>query len=439
MNILYLAHRVPFPPDKGDKLRSFRQIECLAKRHDVWCACFADDEADVRYATHLRGYCRDVAVFSLRPFVSLARGAVALAFGGTVTEGCYSCRRMRNVMRTWCQSTAFDAVVAFSSSMAQYALWVPARRRVLDLCDLDSQKWLAYARKPYGLLNGLYRLEGNRLHRLECAWVDRFDATILATEEEAGDLRCGETIEKLHVVGNGVALPDCAETIGVSDAAAVAMSSQRPTVGFVGTMNYRPNVDAACWFVESCWPRIRRECPSAEFRIVGRSPTRRVRRLEAVPGVRVIGPVGDIVGEVQNFDVSVAPLRVARGIQNKVLEAMATAKPVVLTSAAARGIPARHGEEFLVADAPDAISAAVVDLLRHPGERRRLGWAARRFVGRHHRWDDVLRRFEHLITGTDGRILVDKVGDEPPASRPPYPDSLAEETGIAEPQAFANA
>jgi len=170
-------------------------------------------------------------------------------------------------------------------------------------------------------------------------------------------------------------------------------------IGFVGVMNYRPNVDAVCWFVEQCWPTIHSAFPRATFRIVGRSPVRRVRRLERFPGVQVVGGVDEILTEVRQFEVSVAPMRMARGLQNKVLEAMAAAKPVVLTSKAAEGINARDTEDYFIADTAQETISAVVRLLGDSVEGERVVQNARRFVAAHHRWDDILRGFELIITG----------------------------------------
>lgn len=410
MNILYLAHRIPYPPDKGDKLRSFRQIEYLARRHRVWCACFVDTRSDEQYVNPLRAYCHDVAAIRLNRTRSTMHGLFGLLRGGTVTESFYTYSAMNAAVRRWCESVKFDAVAAFSSSMAPYALQVPVKRRVLDLCDLDSQKWLEYAAASRGPARWLYHTEGRRLAPKERAWIDAFDATLLITEAEAAALDGAAKPGKLHIVGNGVSLPELGDPQGgaaglsapqqsVSGAKGADEFSRPPTVGFVGVMDYRPNVDAVCWFVSQCWPDIRALCPEAVFRIVGRSPTRRIRRLAIIPGVEVAGSVEDVLAEVRRFDVSVAPMRIARGLQNKVLEAMAAAKPVVLTSKAAAGIAGRHAQEFLIADRPSDIVQNVVWLLTDRAERERLGRAARRFVAVHHCWEEALRMFELVVTG----------------------------------------
>lgn len=394
MNILYLAHRIPYPPNKGDKLRSFRQLEHLARRHRVWCACFVDTPADGQYVSTLRAYCHDVAAVTLNRRRAACRAVLGFVGGATITESYYKSPEMRALLRRWADSTRFDVVFAFSSSMAQYALQVASPRRVLDLCDVDSRKWHDYAAMSSWPTNMVYRTEAKRLAIKERAWIDRFDAALLVTRAEANLMPDGVAGGKLHVVGNGVVLP------APAPAGCHGPNTQRPlTVGFVGVMNYRPNVDAVRWFVDRCWPSIHRACPEAVFRIVGRSPVRSVRRLGAAPGVRVVGEVADAAAEVNRFDVAVAPMRIARGLQNKVLEAMAAAKPVVLTTAAAEGISACNGRDYIVEDTAQDIAAGVVALLSDASSRVRIGAAAQRFVAIHHCWEAELQKLELIVAG----------------------------------------
>lgn len=413
MNILYLAHRIPYPPDKGDKLRSYREVEHLARRHRVWCACFVDNAADEEYVNPLRAFCQEVAAIPLSRARARIRGLAGLLRGRTLTESFYSHSQMRAILKRWSRAVDFDAAVAFSSSMARYALAVRAKKHVLDLCDLDSQKWLDYAKTSRGFVRRLYETEGRWLAAAELTYLDKFDATLVITQAEAKPLLSAERCDKLHILRNGVSLPDlngdgngsiqgstCDGTVRTASRTEQdGQTSTGPIVGFVGVMDYRPNVEAVCWFVSDCWPRVHRAFPEAILRVVGRSPTHQVRRLAAVPGIEVVGGVPDAMAEVLRFDVSVAPMRTARGLQNKVLEAMAAARPVVLTSRAAEGIDARDGNEFLITDEPGEFSENIVRLLHDPVERRRLGKNARRFVAVNHCWEESLRRLELIVTG----------------------------------------
>ncbi len=395
MKVLYLAHRMPYPPNKGDKLRALRQIKRLSRNHGVTVACFVDDPDDMRYMNDLVQHCTKVVAIPLRRHLATARGLVGLACGSTMTESFYRSRTMRTAISKLCTETKFDIVVAFSSSMARYALNVPANRRVLDLCDLDSAKWSEYAGFTHGPKRWLYQTEAKLLGAKERAWLQAFDASILISSAEAAELD-DQSRTKLHYITNGVEMP----VRGLRDPQDDNGSCARPpTIGFVGVMDYFPNIDAVCWFAQSVWPTVRKALPEASFRIVGRAPTSRVRKLAQIPGVVVTGEVANVSDELVNLDISVAPLRIARGLQNKVLEAMAGGLAVVLTSKAAEGIDAVHGREFLVADQAEAFADAVIDLAGMPTRRAEIAATGRRFVAKSHRWSDALDAFELVVTG----------------------------------------
>ncbi|MFQ5491966.1 MAG: TIGR03087 family PEP-CTERM/XrtA system glycosyltransferase [Phycisphaerae bacterium] len=387
MNILYLAHRLPYPPDKGDKIRSFHQIQHLSGHHRLWCACFIDEPADVAHVAALERYCQAVAAIRINPTFAKMRGLVRLSRGGTLTEGFYDNPRMRNTLQAWSAGIDFDAVFVFSSGMAPYARPFRQARRVIDLCDWDSAKWNAYGRRRTPLAP-LYRLEARRLARREAAWTRSFHAAVVITQAEADDAPPGALTDRIHVVCNGVTKwpyqPPPAQ----------------PRVGFLGAMDYPPNIDAVCFFARQVWPHITRAAPQATFHIGGRNPTARVRRLGRLPGIEVLGQVPDANAAINDVAVSVAPLRIARGLQNKVLEAMAAGRPVVLTTPAAQGIGAKNGREFLVADDPLEMAAQATDLLTHPRQAADMGQAARRFVGQNFDWSHEMAKLDRLLAGS---------------------------------------
>ncbi len=409
MNILHLAHRIPYPPDKGDKLRAFRQIEHLAKRHRVTAAFFVDDPEDERHVAGLRAYCDRVVSIRIHKKWRMTRGMMRWLGGGTITEGFYDVAAMRRALAELTPEIEFDAVLAFSSSMASFALDIPAYRHVLDLCDLDSAKWYDYAGRARPPMRWIYRAEGTRLAKREQQWTATFDATVLITRAEVEALRCEHAQRRIHVITNGVTLPEphasaCAIPPPEPHASACVVSQPQerpdpaPTVGFVGQMDYVPNVDAVCFFARESWPGIRRAVPDARFRIIGRCPTRVVRRLESIDGIEVTGAVNDIHAQLRRIDVSVAPLRIARGLQNKVLEAMVAAKPVVLTPAAATGIDARDATEFVIAADAPAFTDRVLELLADKNRRERIGLAGQRFATSNHDWVREMTRLETILT-----------------------------------------
>ncbi len=391
MKILYLAHRIPYPPNKGDKIRSCHQLRYLSKRHDVWCACFVDDPADLEHLTTLRQWCRNVVGIPLSPRAAALRGAGHLITGRSLTEGFYRSRPMSTVLQRWSQEIGFDAAMFFSSGVASYRPIVAARRSVLDFCDWDSLKWDAYAANAKPPRSLLYRLEARRLRTREDRWLNEFDASVVATEAERRSKPSASNHDRVHVVGNGAIIgPEPAHTS--ADAAA--------TIGFVGEMSYKPNVDAVCWFADNVLPRVQRAVPQATFDIVGRRPAREVLRLGQRGGVHVTGLVDDVRSRIEQFAVSVAPLRIGQGIQNKVLEAMAASRPVVLSSTAAAGIDAVTGDHFVVADDAQAVSDRIVELLRNPHRRSVLGAAARKHIAKRYSWDRELAKLDAILAGT---------------------------------------
>ncbi len=393
MNVLYIAHRIPYPPNKGDKLRSFNQIKTLAERHDIWCAAFADDPGDQVYAALLHQWCRDVCVLPLNRTWATLKGLWNLFRGGTVTEAFYRDARMTRRLARWAKTVRFDVVLAFSSGVADYAGPVSADTKVLDFCDLDSQKWLSYAGRTHFPRSWLYRVEGRRLARRERAWLEDFDhATLISATEKADLVRGADggvkgSACRITVVGNGVLLPS-EHDLPVPESS---------VVGFVGAMDYAPNVDAVTWFADRIWPVVLAEHPHARFQIVGRKPSRAVRRLDRRPGVEVIGEVTHVNDALKTWQVSVAPMRMGRGVQNKVLEAMAAARPVVLTSQAAAGLSERDIKHLTIADGASDLADAVKRLLGDVELCRRLGRESRGVVAREHSWAREVAKLEALF------------------------------------------
>jgi sugar transferase (PEP-CTERM/EpsH1 system associated) len=298
---------------------------------------------------------------------------------------------MRAQLREWCGQVQFDAVVAFSSSMASYALEVTASRRVLDLCDADSQKWLDYqaiSRGPGSILCGL---EGRRLRVFEDACLDAFDATIVITERERDLFDPEHLNRRLHVVSNGVGLPT---------ERSPSASGCGPIIGFVGALDYRPNVDGICWFAEQVWAQILRCIPDARLRIIGRNPVRRVRRLGRSRGVEILANVPNVRPHLAECRVVIAPLFLARGLQNKVLEAMALRRPIVTTSNVAAALHVLRDHNILVADAAEEYAEKVVALCEFDDLCDKVAEAGYRYAATHHSWSDACRAYEDVVLGT---------------------------------------
>ncbi len=397
MKILYIAHRIPYPPDKGDKIRSFNTIKYLSAAHDVHCACFVDDPADMKYAADLRKYCREVIAIPLNRKWGVFRGLLDLAIDETITEGFYRSERMKKAIESASDRVGFDAVLVFSSSMGQYADYVRAPLKILDFCDLDSVKWQESARRQIPPKSWILAREAKQLAGVEKKLYQRFHHSVFISDHEVDAWEVPDR-GQIRVIGNGVELPDIH---GNGD-------YDSRIVGFVGDLAYYPNQDAVCWFAREIWPHVINEIPNASFRIVGRYPPRAIRKLAKLPGVNVIGAVREIFKEMDKWQVAVTPLRVARGIQNKVLEAMAAARPVVTTTAAATGINAVNGKHFILADQAGEFAKRVEQLLNNPLTCRNLGNRARAFVAENYDWKKQLKSLDTLL-GDEPKSEIPKV------------------------------
>jgi sugar transferase (PEP-CTERM/EpsH1 system associated) len=379
--LLFLAHRIPYPPNKGDKIRSFHLLRHLAKRYRIHLGAFVDDPDDWRHAAALGAFCAETRLFALHPRRAKLGSLVGLLSGEALTLPYY-----RNAgLARWAADLAARGVVskgvAFSSAMAQF---MPAglERRVMDMVDVDSDKWAQFAATQRWPLAWLYAREARRLAAWEARVAHDFDATLLVSEDEAALLRerVPDARARIGAFENGVDAAYFAPGGDVED----PYDGARAIV-FTGAMDYWPNVDAVTWFADRIFPAIRERFPAVRFVIVGSRPGDAVVALARQPGVTVTGSVPDVRPYLAHAACAVAPLRIARGVQNKVLEAMAMARPVVVTPQAAEGIRATAGRDYLLAHGEAAFAAAVNRVLANPACA--LGVAARATILQNYDWD----------------------------------------------------
>lgn len=361
MRILFLAHRLPYPPNKGDKIRSFWELRTLALSHEVDLFCFCDDKKDKSYVEELRRYCHECYV---EPISKLRAGALALSGvfrKQPLSIAYFFSETMARRINSAIQSRSYELVLVFSSTMAQYVEQWPDLPRVLDLVDVDSDKWAQYSSSTRGPLSWLWNLESRRLARYESALVSFFNETLVCTDAEAQLLRSKVGKGKISVLQNWLDL-DYYDPDSISVPAEIR--SLQPYIVFTGTMDYLPNVDAVQFFCREVLPRIREQMPGVRFVIAGRNPTREVLRLGTDSAVRVTGAVPDIRPYLRGAGAAVAPMRIARGVQTKILEALAIGIPVAASSAAARALPQELRQLLFVADKPAALASRLLTYLQ---------------------------------------------------------------------------
>ena len=396
--LLLLTHRLPYPPDKGDKIRSFHWLKHLAGRYRIQLGTFLDDPEDRRHLPEVQRYCERLQVTEVNPRWRRL-GSLRGVFGkAPLSLTYYREPALARFIERTLAATGARRALAFSSTVAQYITGprFDGLRRVVDFVDVDSAKWRAYAEFRPGLRGALYAREARTLERYERGVARHVDASVFVSDAEAALFRQlpGVPGARVHGIGNGV------DTDYFTPAA--AGPSPYPVAGpalvFTGAMDYLANVDAVGWFARSILPAVQAALPAAQFFIVGARPAPAVQRLAALPGVHVTGRVPDVRPWLAHAALAVAPLRIARGVQNKVLEAMAMGRPVLGTAAALEGLSLAPGLAAGLGASDDDFAARIVQLLAQPAAARAaLGEAARHHVLQHHCWSTSAARLVDLL------------------------------------------
>lgn len=452
MKILYLAHRIPYPPNKGDKIRSFHEIKFLSKSHQIHLCCLADNPKDLQYAGDLKAYCQTVTIVPINPRIARLKSMQYLFSGRPLSIPYFYSRKLQKAVDRLLSAIAFDCILCFSSPMAEYLFRSPALdvyndthngtyngtyngthdgrhnnkcnnthnsslpfapRLIMDFCDVDSHKWIQYGQSSSFPLSLLYRLEGRRLAAYERKIAESFDHSVVISQKEAEIFRSQNPhIPLITVVANGVdyayfnpdelyPLPPLPPQSLLAPASGKQATSPKhapsPLLVFTGAMDYHANVDAVVWFCKEIFPALKACIPHIRFYIVGSNPCQKVKLLENGDGIKVTGFVEDIRPYYQRADVCVIPLRLGRGVQNKVLEAMAMGKAIVTTPKALEGINAVAGEHLLVGNDQESISRAILMLLNDEGLRIKLGAKARHYVKTHYNWSSNTKKLESLL------------------------------------------
>jgi len=397
-SLLFLSQRIPYPPDKGDKVRSYAVLRHLAKSWRVHLGCFIDDPADWQHVAALRRICADVCCIGLSKRWATLRSLSGLIAGTALSVPYFRSRPLARWVDHTLRAVRPQAAFLYSSVMGQYLPSGSAERPprvVMDFVDVDSVKWQHYAARRAWPMRALFEREHRRLLAFDRQVAARCDAALFVSAPEAALFRrlAPESAARVHALSNGID-----HTFFTAEA---ALANPYPTalraIVMTGAMDYWPNIDAALWFADHVLPAIRRQEPQATFVIVGSNPAPALLRLAARDGVQITGRVPDVRPYLAHAAVVVAPLRVARGLQNKVLEGMAMAKAVITTPQGFEGLEAQPGRDLWVAEGKDAFCAATLAVLRDEGAAVALGQAARAQILRHYDWDDKLRAYERLL------------------------------------------
>lgn len=392
--LLYLVHRIPYPPNKGDKIRSYHLLQHLAQFYTIHVGAFVDTEEDWQHADTLSKLVGgEVKLLPLDTRWATLKSTYGLLSGEPLTFPYYRDSRMQRWVDQLLARRAVTRSLAYSSGMAQYLMRHQHLRRVIDFVDIDSDKWCQYADQRTGIMRWVFQRESRRLFKMERRIAQTFDASTFVSEAEANLFKrlAPDCANKVFSFSNGVD----ADVFSPTHSFASPYAANEVALVFTGAMDYWPNADAVTWFANEVWPAVLRARPSSRFYIVGSRPTPAVLALGKLSGVVVTGMVPDIRPYIAHAALSVAPLRVARGIQNKVLEAMSMAKIVIASPQALEGIGAQPGKEMLLANDVETWVRQINDALT--GQHAAMGISARERVLSDFSWPAHLSIIERLL------------------------------------------
>ena len=389
MNILYLCHRFPYPPKRGGKIRPFNMIRHLSQAgHQVHVGSLVRSQAEADEGKGIAPHCTGFDMGMVTEGMQWARMIVRLPLTTPSSMGYFYSPDLAARVKQLLAQQRWDLIFVHCSSVAQYVAHVKGTPKILDFGDMDSQKWLEYANyKPFPLSLG-YRFEGHKMLAAEKSLARQFDLCTATTRAEWQTLNDYGTGAATDWFPNGVDAAYFSPTDGTYDA---------DTISFIGRMDYYPNQECMSRFCKQVWPLLKQRRPSLKLLIVGADPSPEMRALGNLPGVTVTGSVPDVRPFIRGSALMVAPLAIARGTQNKILEAMGMGVPVVTSTAAAGGVDAEAEQHFLVADSPADLAAAVLRIVESPAERARLATAGRERMLSHHAWPRSMQRLDAII------------------------------------------
>ena len=390
MKILYLCHRFPFPPKRGGKIRPFNMIRHLSSSgHEVTVCSLSRSAQETEEAQGIASYCKAFYIGQVNDPVQMLRMVARLPMVTPSSMGYFYSPDLDRRVQGLLNSQQWDLIFVHCSSVAQYVERHGGAPKILDFGDMDSQKWIEYANyKPFPLSLG-YRFEGAKMLAAEKRLTQHFDLCTATTRAEWETLTGYGTGVDSDWFPNGVDADFFCPSDGVYDP---------DTISFIGRMDYYPNQECMARFCDQTWPLLKARRPTIKLLIVGADPSPAMLRLGNLPGVTVTGSVPDVRPHIRGTALMVAPLNIARGTQNKILEAMAMGVPVVTSAIAAGGVDAEFVTHFLVANTPQEYADAVLSIIENPGERARLAHSGRQRTLSHHAWPKSMERLDKMVS-----------------------------------------
>jgi len=393
MKILYLSQRIPYPPNKGDKLRAFNEIKYLSKHHEISLLCLTDDCREMGTPQELNRFCKSIDIVYLPKLQSKLQSGLAIFSTISLTLSYFHSKKLKKIVKMKLLSEQYDLIFVYCSSMAQYVDHVHHIPKIIDFVDVDSEKWRQYATYASFPMRLLYRIESYRLRKYEASIAENYQHGVFVSENEAEDFkRMVCPCPTISPILNGV---DCEMfTPGTEP-------YDRNALIFTGAMDYYANVEAVLYFVDQILPLIKNKIENIKLYVVGSNPAKEIILLaKKETNVIITGYVEEVQPYMRKAAVFVAPMRIARGVQNKILEAMAMGVPVVTSSLGYEGITAKQGEDIFVEDAPEHFAMRVIELVEDAELRRAVSEKSRKNVESCYNWEINLGKLEDLLLET---------------------------------------
>ncbi|WP_375750128.1 TIGR03087 family PEP-CTERM/XrtA system glycosyltransferase [Vibrio sp. HN007] len=388
--LLYLCHRIPFPANKGDKITTCNILKFLSQHYDVYLGCFIDDPYDEKYKDDVRDLCKEAFFVDLSPAKAKIKGLSAFITGKPITLPHYHSRKMQQWVNSIVHKESIQKAFIYSGCMAQYVLTkdTPELHKVMQFADIDSDKWRQYSDKTKGIMSWVYRREYRTLEKYEKHVAKKFAVSCFISDKETEMFRSmlnGNANSKIQTLSNGIDVDFFSPTSRHSLEENYPLDKENYIV-FTGAMGYWANADAVQWFTDNVWPLVYKKLPNSKFYIVGSSPSKQVSNLNEVPGVVITGRVEDVRPYLSHAKAAVAPMQIARGIQNKILEAMAMELPVAATKLGIEGIEKYPDNHIFISDDPEHFAEWVVEKLTHTSHAKE----SRDWLKLNYSWDAKL-------------------------------------------------
>jgi len=390
MNILYLTQRPPYPPNKGDKLRAFNEIKYLSKNHTIHLFSLTDNRNDLAYTDDLLQFCKTVDIVYKSSIVSKVHSLLALSSTTPLTLRYFFSRKLEQLINKAIQNENIDVIFVFCSSMAQYVDGIPEIPKIIDFVDIDSEKWKQYAVRSKFPYSFIYQREYEYLKKYEKKIATSYSHCFLVSQKEVDDFH--------NLVYESPSITALPNGVDLEKFYPLTIEKEENSLVFTGAMDYFANIDAMLHFCSDILPLIRKKIPKIKLYIVGSNPSKEILHLgKCNDNIVVTGFVDKVQPYMARSMVFVAPMTIARGVQNKIIEAMAMGLPVVCSSLGHEGIEAKKGEEILVEDINEQFANQVIKLLSIKSDRAKLSASGHQAIERHYSWDSNLKPIDTLL------------------------------------------